>query len=91
MQEDYIYKRAQERVDEKIKFYRHLFSYVVVVALLFIVNIICTPEYFWVLWVIFFWGIGIIFDFLKVFIIYEKFDDKYKDKMIEKELFKMKY
>ena len=90
MHEDVLYNRAQERVDEKIKFFRHLFSYVVVVSLLFLVNIICTPEYLGVLWVIFFWGIGIIFDFLKLFVIYEKFDDRYRDKMIEKEIFKMK-
>lgn len=71
MHKDYLYNRAQERVDEKIKFYRHLFSYVVIVSLLFLVNIICTPKYLWVLWVILFWGIGILFDFLKVFVIYE--------------------
>jgi len=91
MHEDKLYDMACKRVDEKIKVYRHLFTYVVVMTLLFIVNFVCTPEYWWVLWVGLFWGIGVIFDFLKVFVLYEKFDDRYRDKMIEKEISSMNY
>lgn len=90
MTENSIYNRAEKKVDEKIRFYRHLFSYVVVISLLFIVNYLFTPEYLWVLCVALFWGLGVLFNFLKVFIIYEKFDDLYRDKMIEKEMEKMK-
>ena len=49
-----------------------------------------TPNEWWVLWIIFFWGIGVLFNYLRVFILYEKFDELYKDNMIEKEMQKMR-
>lgn len=90
MQIDKIYTRAQEKVNEKIKFYRHMFSYMTTILLLFVVNYICTPEYWWVLWVAFFWGIGVLLNFLKVYVIYDKFDEVYRERMIEEEINKMK-
>ena len=90
MLEDKLYNRAEKKVDQKIKFYHHLFSYVVVNLLLCVVNYVCTPNDWWVLWVIFFWGIGVLFNFLRVFVLYDKFDELYKDNMIEKEMEKMR-
>lgn len=84
-----LYNRAEKKVDEKIKFYRHLFSYVVVNLLLCVVNYVCTPNDWWVQWVTFFWAIGLLVNFLKVYVIYDMFDDLYRDKMIEKEMSKM--
>ncbi len=90
MIDDNLYSKAEKKVDEKISFYHHLFSYITVITLLFIVNYLCTPSYWWVLWVAFFWGIGVLFNFLKVFLLYNKFDELYRDNMIEKEIEKMK-
>lgn len=90
MLEDNLYNRAEKKVDEKLKFYRHLFSYMLVIAILLIVNAIFTPEYWWVLWVALFWGLGVLVNFLRVFILYDKFDDSYRDNMIDKEMEKMR-
>ena len=91
MLEENLYDKAVRKVDEKIKFYRHLFSYVFVISLLFAVNYILTPSEWWFTWVALFWGIGVLFHFLKAFIIYNKFDEMYRDNMIEKEMEKMRH
>jgi hypothetical protein len=37
-----------------------------------------------------FWGIGVLFNYIGVFILEDKFDELYKDNMIKKEMEKMK-
>lgn len=61
----------------------------VVISILFIINYLFTPNEWWFYWVALFWGIGVLFNYLKVFIIYDKFDELYRDNMIEKEMEKM--
>lgn len=41
-------------------FYQHLLQYVVVILGLLAINLVFTPRYLWVLWVMFGWGIGLI-------------------------------
>ena len=50
-------QRAEERVDRKIKFYRHFLIYVIINAILAIINWIFTPEFWWVAFPLFFWGL----------------------------------
>ena len=84
-------QRAERRVDGKIKFYRNLYSYLIVNIILAIVNFLFTPEYWWVCWVMFFWGIGVLADFLKAFVIFDKFDsEEYRQLKIDEEMEKMK-
>ena len=90
MSENEIYSRAEKIVDEKIGFYHHLYSYIVVNVILAIVNIVFFFFFWWFMWVSFFWGIGLVCHFIKTHIFIEKFDDKYRDKMIEKEMEKMR-
>lgn len=90
MIEEKLYDRAEKKVDEKIKFYRHIFSYVLVNVLLCVVNYVCTPNDWWVQWVIIFWGIGLLINCLKVYVLYDLFDNLYRDNMIEKEMAKMR-
>ncbi|MBQ9025764.1 MAG: 2TM domain-containing protein [Methanobrevibacter sp.] len=83
--------RAERRVDQKIKFYRNFYSYIIVNAILAVINYLFTPEYWWVLFVVFFWGIGVLFDFLKAFILFEKFDsEQYREQKINEEMEKMR-
>ena len=52
----------------KVKaFYMHLVQYVVIVGGLAIVNFVSSPQYWWVGWVAFGWGIGVIAHGLQVF------------------------
>lgn len=83
--------RAEKRVDNKIKFYMNFAIYVVVNAFLAIINWIYTPEYWWVLFPVFFWGIGIFVKFLQAFVLSDKFDsEEYRERKIQEELEKLR-
>ena len=62
------YERAKNRVDELKKFYQNLFSYLIFITLLavlnYYVNELRNP---WFLWAAFGWGIGIISHAIKAF------------------------
>lgn len=87
MSEEDLYNKAEKRVDEKIGFYRHLYSYIIVNVVFIVMNVIFSPGEWWFYWITVFWGIGLIGHFVKVFVIA---DDSKRDKMIEKEMEKMK-
>ncbi|WP_407415890.1 2TM domain-containing protein [Methanobrevibacter sp.] len=93
MSEDDLYRRAEKRVDEKIGFYRHLYSFIGVNAILFIINLISNflspSNEWWFYWITIFWGIGLLIHFFKTFVFTERLEDN-RDKMIEKEMEKMK-
>lgn len=87
---DELYRKAEKRADEKIGFYRHLYSFVAVNVMFIIMNAVFSPGEWWFYWVTCFWGIGLVIHFLKVFVFAPKIDENYRDKMIEKEMEKMK-
>lgn len=84
--DDKLYEKAEKIVDEKISFYRHLYSYITVNAVLAVVNFLSGFDNIWFLWVTIFWGIGLASHYAKVFI----FSGQYKENLIEKEIEKMK-
>lgn len=91
MSEDELYRRAEKRADEKIGFYKHLYSFIGVNILLFIINLFTlgkTGEW-WFYWVTVFWGIGLVIHFLRIFVLTGKLEDN-RDEMIEKEMEKLK-
>ena len=57
---------AQQRVAEIEAFYIHLLSYILVVALLAVINIYTGDEW-WVQWVVIGWGIGVVAHALALF------------------------
>ena len=90
MSEENLYSLAEKRVDEKIGFYRHLYSFIVVNAILLIINVLFFKGEWWFYWVTFFWGIGLVSHFIKTFIVFDKFNEKHRENMIEKEMEKMR-
>ena len=91
MENDAIRKIAEERVDKKIRFYRNLKAYMIVNAILAIINWICTPDFWWVLFPVFFWGIGVVADFLKAYVLIDKFDtEEYRENKIQEEMEKLR-
>ena len=62
------YKQAKERLEVKYGFYVHLFVYLAVILLLFIVNVTSTAESYWFQYPMFGWGIGVFFHALSVFV-----------------------
>jgi TRAP-type C4-dicarboxylate transport system permease small subunit len=59
--------KAAQQVDAIIGFYIHLVIFVLVIALLFVVNWKATPELWWVQWPLLGWGIGVVAHALVVF------------------------
>lgn len=84
------YERAAERIDRKIRFYRNFICYVAVNAFLAILNALYTPEFWWVMFPVFFWGIGVVKDFLKAFVFENFYTEEYRERKIAQEMEKMK-
>ncbi len=81
---------AEKRVDMKIKFYRNLKAFIIVNGFLAIINALFSPEFWWVLFPMFFWGIGVLIDFIKAFLFYDKFDTvSYRESKIQQEMEKL--
>ena len=79
--------RAEERVDNKIRFYINFSAYIAVNAMLFVLNWYFTPEFWWVAFPVFFWGIGVLKDFLIAFVFGERFDsESYRERKIQEEI-----
>jgi hypothetical protein len=64
--ESEIYREARRRVDEKKKFYKHLYTFLIFNSI-FLVMSFFRGRPFAPLTVTFFWGAGLIFHYLKVF------------------------
>ena len=58
--EDRKYQKALERVRMLRGFYIHLVTYVLINALLFLINIVTSPDILWFYWPLLGWGIGIV-------------------------------
>ena len=88
---DNLRARAEERVNLKIKFYRNLKAYIIVNAILFIINWLFSPSFWWVMFPVFFWGIGVIVDFLKAYVFIDDFDsESYRERKIQEEMEKLR-
>ena len=82
--------RAEKRVDNKIQFYRNLTAYVIVNAMLFVINWYFTPEFWWVAFTLFFWGIGVLKDFLTAFVFVNLDNESYRERKIQEEMEKLR-
>ena len=67
-------------------FYIHLAQYVLVVALLAVINALTTPNRWWVQWVIMGWGIGVFFHWLQISERFSLFGSKWEKEQVEKRL-----
>ena len=84
-----ISDQEQKAIDDvrAIKdFYSHLSSYVLTIAVLFIINYVTSPGYIWAWWVVLGWGIGIVSHALTTFEIINLFGPEWEKKQIEKRL-----
>ena len=67
-------------------FYSHLITYVLVIALLSVINYVTSPDYMWVFWPALGWGIGIINHGLTAFEVVSLFGAQWEKRQIEKRL-----
>ena len=67
-------------------FYIHLAQYVLVVALLAVINALTTPNRWWVQWVVMGWGVGVFFHWLEISERFGLFGSKWEKEQVEKRL-----
>jgi len=65
--EDKKFQEAKERVNRIKGFYIHLGVYVLVNSLLFLINILASPDVLWFYWPLAGWGIGIVMNAVMVY------------------------
>ncbi len=87
---DSLRLRAEERVEKKLRFYKNLQAYIVVNAFLAVINWLFTPDFWWVLFPVFFWGIGVLKDFLIAYVFVDKFTEDYRERKIQEEMDKLR-
>ena len=75
---------AEKSVDAKIKFQENLYKYLIVNTIIAIVCHIFLHSYWLLAFVMFFWGIGVLDDFFKVYSL-----NDHRENMIQKEISKM--
>jgi hypothetical protein len=66
-EKDSSYYKAQKKVEEIKGFYGNLFSYVIIITGLTIVNLATSPEYLWFLYPALGWGLGVAIHAMSVF------------------------
>ena len=65
--EKVVLRRARFRAAAVVGFYVHLASYIGVIALLFVINMLTSPTKPWFVWPAFGWGIGVFSHYMGVF------------------------
>ena len=84
MERQEAYEKAKKRAAEKVEFFTHLTTYVVINIILIIINLVTSPQYYWFKWPLLGWGIGIVLHAANVFIYGE--GSALKERMIQKEM-----
>lgn len=86
-QEYHIYEKAKKKVKEKRKFYSHLFTWIIFSVFFILLNLV-TSHYFWAIFPILGWGIGVAFHGIKVFSL--NYGDDWEEREIMKEVEKLR-
>lgn len=79
-------REAVEYVRDIKSFYSNLASYVGVMILLLIINLLTNPGYLWVIWPALGWGFGIAMHALSVFEVFSPLGVNWERKQIQKRL-----
>jgi len=80
---DEAYERAKKKAHDIREFYNHLIIYIIVNAMLLIINLLTSPGAWWFYWVTIFWGIGIVWHAFSVFAEKGVFNKEWEDKKIK--------
>ncbi len=79
-------RAALEYVRDIKAFYINLWSYIIVMVVLLIINLLSDPSYIWVVWPALGWGIGVLMHGLTVFERFSFFGADWERKQVEKRL-----
>lgn len=67
MDEQKRYQEAKKHVKEIKGFYFHIITYILVNAVLVVINLLTSPEHLWFIWPIIGWGVGLVIHAFSVF------------------------
>ena len=87
--EDSKREKAKQIARNKVSFIRHFITYIAVIAVLAAINNLISRGYQWWLWVALFWGIGIIFNFLKAYVLRGGGLKTLEEQMVQREMERM--
>lgn len=90
IQHDEKYNWAKKRVDALKGFYAHLISYVAVNAMLFAINAVTSWGTWWFFWVTVFWGFGLMWNAIAVFLFEGAVGKNWEEKKIKEYMEKEK-
>ena len=82
-------KEAERRVDAKIDFQENLYKYLIVNLIIAVISIYFLQSFWLLFFVMFFWGIGVLEKFFKVYPFKDIVSPNYRENMIQKEISKM--
>jgi len=82
--EDQLYEEARKRVKEKKDFYNGLATYLIVNGVLVIIWALSGQGHRWFLWPLGIWGVFVLGDFIKIFVIGQRSDHEAVEKEAEK-------
>jgi len=77
------YNKAKKRVEEIKGFYSHLFSYIGVNIVLIVINMVSSFGTWWFYWVTIFWGIGLFWHAMGVFVFGRMTSGSWEEKKIK--------
>ncbi len=77
---------AERRADVKLGFRTHFMAYLLVNAGLVLINLVTSPGYFWAIWPIIGWGLGLAAHFVAVY----HFGGDVRERAVEAELRRLK-
>lgn len=83
MSSDKLYDQVRTRVKSRKKFYSHILTWVIMSVFFILINLF-TTDYFWAIFPILAWGIGVAFHGIQVF------SDEWEDQEVEKEYERLK-
>ncbi len=78
--------QALARVRDLKAFYAHLIVFAISIVLIFIINYMVSPWYWWAAWALVGWGFGILVHGIAVFETFSFFSPKWEKKQVEKVL-----
>lgn len=76
--------KARARATAIFGFYKHLAAYVIVNLMLFFINLVTTPDYFWCVWPLIGWGVAVAVHAVRVYAFGG--EGEIVDRLTEKEL-----
>ncbi len=77
--------QAKKRAKDKVDFISHFLIFVVINAILIVINLLTSPNSLWFVFPFFGWGIGLVVHFFGVFV-FDGFLQNLEKKFVEQEM-----